>query len=178
MLGGVVVVVQRIRVRWSADARGAGDADLRRGLSDARHLPESLPDRPVVVHDVVADHAAGYRFTERVQSGRDAASSTSLELSEVEHGVTVHACVRETVYPLHDRPIRLYTLAPGETGLYRANFRFRGQCCCSASWWYEDWTVRVANAPARPDLFLHRAPKHTADHRVHLYGGRARRTAA
>ncbi|MEU8078957.1 hypothetical protein AB0B31_26390 [Catellatospora citrea] len=173
-----MVVIQRIRVRWSTDARGAGDAAQRRGLSEARHLPESLPDGPVVVHDVLADHADGYRFTEQVRSGRDPASSASLQLSDVERGVRVHVCVRDAVYPLHDRQTRLFTLAPGEIGLYRANFRFRGQCCCSASWWYEDWTVRVANAPARPDLFPHRAPQQVADHRVQLYGGRARLSAA
>ncbi|WP_239086674.1 hypothetical protein [Catellatospora methionotrophica] len=170
-----MVVVQRVRVRWSADARGAGDADLRRGLSEARRMPEALPDGPVVVHDVFADHADGYRFSEQVRSGGDAAS---LEFSESEQGVTVRACVRDAVYPPHDRATRLFTLAPGKVGLYRANFRFRGQCCCSASWWYEDWTVRVANAPASPELFLHRSPQYTADHRVQLYGGRARRTAA
>ncbi|WP_230690216.1 hypothetical protein [Catellatospora paridis] len=173
-----MVVIQRIRVRWSTDARRAGDADLRRGLSDARRLPESLPDAPVVVHDVLADHADGYRITEQVRSGGDAATSTSLQFSVTDHGVTVHACARGAVYPLQDRPTRLFTLAPGKVGLYRANFRFRGQCCCSASWWYEDWTVRVANAPGRPELFLHRAPQHVTDRRVQLYGGRARLSAA
>ncbi|GAA1367537.1 hypothetical protein GCM10009661_22010 [Catellatospora chokoriensis] len=177
MLGGVVVI-QRIRVRWSTDARGASDADLRRGLTDARRLPESLPDGPVVVHDVLADHANGYRLTEQVISGRDPASSASLQLSETERGVTVQVCVRGAVYPLQDRQTRLFTLAPGEIGLYRANFRFRGQCCCSASWWYEDWTVRVANAPARPELFLHQVPQQVSDRRVGLYGGRARLSAA
>ncbi|WP_155372581.1 hypothetical protein [Catellatospora vulcania] len=176
MLGGVVVV-QRIRVRWTADERGAGDADLRRGLSDARRLPESLPADAVVVHDVVADHETGYRFTEQVLSGGDAASSASLQLTMTEQGVTVHAHARWAVYPRQDRPTRLFTLAPGEAGLYRANFRFRG-CTCSASWWYEDWTVRVANAPARTDLFVRGTPQHVTDHRVRLYGGRSRRTAA
>ncbi|MEU7823408.1 hypothetical protein [Catellatospora sp. NPDC049133] len=173
-----MVVIQRIRVRWSTDARGAGEANLRRGLSDARHLPESVPAVPAAVHDVFADHATGYRLSEQVLSGPDAAKSTALQLTLTGHDVTVHALGVSAAYPRQDRPVRLFTLAPGEVGLYRANFRFCGSCSCSASWWYEDWTVRVANAPSRPNLFLDPAPQLVADRRVHLYGGRSRRTAA
>lgn len=175
MLGDVVI--QRIRVTWPADARGARDANLRRGLSDARHLPESPPGEPVVVHDVVAAHETGYRFSERMRFGADATAEASPRLETTERGVTVHVHPRWAVYPWHERPSRLFTLAPGEIGIYRANFRFRGWCPCSAEWWYEDWTIRVANAPNRPDLFRATTPRHVADRRVQLYGGRVRRTA-
>jgi hypothetical protein len=172
-----MVVIQRIRVVWRQDERGAAHADLRRSVPEVLRLPESLPDDAVVVHEIVADSGSGYRLSERVLSGADAAAAVSLELAPTDGGVIVRASRSWAVYPWVDRPQRLFTVPDGQAALYLANFRFRG-CTCAARWWYENWTVRVANAPARPDLFVERVPQQVADHRVHLYGGRARRRTA
>ncbi|MBV1856501.1 hypothetical protein [Catellatospora tritici] len=165
-----MLVIQRIRVTWRADERGAAHADLRRQVPKVLPLPEEMPDDAVVVHDVVASSLDGYRFSERVRSGDRAAYALSLDLSSADGGVTVHLAHSSAVYPRSGAPRRLFTLSPGETALYLANFRFRG-CQCSASWWYEDWTINVAHAAARSDVFLGRTPHHLADHRVNLYGG-------
>jgi hypothetical protein len=53
-----VIVIQRVRVRWTAAARGAPAANARRGLNQAVALPGSLPDTDVVIHEVLADEAA------------------------------------------------------------------------------------------------------------------------
>ncbi|GAA1630834.1 hypothetical protein GCM10009679_39900 [Saccharothrix algeriensis] len=169
----MVVVIQRVRVVWRQDERGAAHADLRRGVPEVLHLPDALPDGPVVVHEIVADSADGYRLSERVLSGDRAAANVALELTPAEGGVTVRTTQTHAAYP-YDQPRRLFTVPAGQVALYRANFRVCG-CTCATRWWYEDWTVRVANAPARPGLFTERAPQQIADHRVHLYGGHARR---
>ncbi|MEV4414569.1 hypothetical protein [Catellatospora sp. NPDC049609] len=166
-----MVVVQRIRVVWRRHERGAAHADLRRGVPQVLRLPESLPDAAVVVHDVVADSRTGYRLTERILSHREAAEAVALELAPADGGVTVRATASWAAYPRHEQPRRLFTVPDGQVGLYRANFRWQGSTC-AWQWWYEDWTVRVANAPAQPHLFVERVPRHVADHRVHLYGGR------
>ncbi|WP_212823570.1 hypothetical protein [Catellatospora sp. TT07R-123] len=172
-----MVVIQRIRVVWGPQERGAAHADLRRAVPGVLRLPESLPDDAVVVHDVVARSGTGYRLDEHVLSGARAADAVSLELGTADGGVAVRTGRLTAVYPWQQYQRRLFTVAAGETALYRANFRFRG-CMCAANSWYEDWTVRVANAPAHSDLFIERSPRHLADHRVHLYGGRGHARSA
>ncbi|MDI1463307.1 hypothetical protein QEZ54_20190 [Catellatospora sp. KI3] len=132
-------------------------------------LPEDLPDDAVVGHDVTASPSGGYRLFERVWSGAGAAKTMSLDLSSSDDGITVHAAPTSAVYPRLWASRRLFTLAPGEAARYEANFRFRG-CQCTANWWYEEWTVNIANAAATPELFLERTPRHQVDHRVNLYG--------
>jgi len=72
----------------------------------------------------------------------------------------------------------LFTLAPGQVGRYRANFRFTfTECSGNPSWFYEEWTVHVANGPVDPDRFVDRDPDHDVDNRVHLYGGTTKQAA-
>jgi len=54
-----VVVIQHVVIRWSAAGRGAAAANVRRSIPDALPLP-SLPDAPIVLHDVLAWDALGY----------------------------------------------------------------------------------------------------------------------
>ncbi|BCJ73383.1 hypothetical protein CS0771_29270 [Catellatospora sp. IY07-71] len=166
-----MVVIQRIRVVWRQDERGAAHAGLRRNVPRVLPLPDPLPEDAVVVHDVVADSSSGYRLSERVLSGTSAAAAVPLELTPADDGVTMYATGSGAVYPRGGHRRRLFTVAEHQVGLYHANFRFMG-CACSAQWWYEDWTVRVGNAAAHPGLFLERTPRQVADHRVSLYGGR------
>jgi hypothetical protein len=78
-------------------------------------------------------------------------------------------------YRRQSGPDRLFTLLPGQTGRYRANFRFTvTTCACNPSWYYEDWLILVANSEVRSDGFMSRKPEHDVDHRVHLYGRRRR----
>ncbi len=78
-------------------------------------------------------------------------------------------------YPRDRRSARLFTLAPGQVGRYRANFRFTvTECPRNPSWYYEEWAVHVGNGLVAPDTFVHGAPDHEVDQRVHLYGGTIR----
>ncbi|NJC69889.1 hypothetical protein HC031_09175 [Planosporangium thailandense] len=70
---------------------------------------------------------------------------------------------------------RLFTLAAGQVGRYRANLRATG-CHCAPQWYYDQWTIHVANTPAITDLFLRARPDRDIDDRVHLYGGSRRRS--
>jgi hypothetical protein len=56
-----VITIQRVRVRWTAAGRGAPQANIRRGLDRPVMLPAVLPAGGVVVHEVLADEAAGYQ---------------------------------------------------------------------------------------------------------------------
>jgi hypothetical protein len=130
-----------------------------------------LPDGTVVVHDVLADEVVGYQPTTRVL---DQAGEVGLSLDFTTDGVSVHRLPGWAAYPIRHGPVRLFTLTPGQVGRYRANFRFTAYACAT-QWYYEQWTIHVANAEARSDLFLVTAPVHDVDDRVHLYGGTARR---
>ncbi|MGI5521613.1 hypothetical protein ACQEUX_11715 [Micromonospora sp. CA-259024] len=69
---------------------------------------------------------------------------------------------------------RLFTLARGQVGRYRANFRFRfTDCACDPSWYYED--RHVSNGDVAHDRFLHGEPDSVVDNRFHLHGGPAPR---
>jgi len=170
-----VIVIQRVRVRWTAAARGAPAANARRGLDQAVALPWSLPETDVVIHEVLADEAVDYqRHDEILAGGFRQASAIGLRLDRDEVTVTVDRLSGPAAYPRPYAPTRLFRLTPGQVGRYRANFRFTG-CACSPSWYYEDWLVHVAYGQVAPDRFVHGQPDHDADHRVHLYGGTRRR---
>jgi hypothetical protein len=171
-----VITIQRVRVRWSAAARGAPQADARRGLSRPATLPPSLPSDALVIHDLLADEAAGYtRHDGVVTGGLDRARDLDLWLSAEGSALVVDRLPGQAAYPRHSGPARLFTLMPGEIGGYRANFRFTvTTCACNPSWYYEDWQILVANGQIRSDGFISRKPDHDVDHRVHLYGGRRR----
>jgi hypothetical protein len=171
-----VVTIQRVRVRWSAAGRGAPQANTRRGLDRPVPLPTSLPACEVVVHEVLADEAVDYRRRDEVLSGGvEQARDVGLWLSLDGSAVSVDRLPGSAAYPRPRASSRLFTLAPGQVGRYRANFRFTG-CACDPSWFYEDWLVHVSNGPVEDDRFVQGEPDNDVDDRVHLYGGTGRRT--
>jgi hypothetical protein len=171
-----VITMQRVRVRWSAAARGAPQANARRGLCRPTMLPPSIPGDDVVIHDVLADEAAGYVRDDQVATGGvDRARELDLWLSSEGSALIVDRLPGRAAYPRQTGPGRLFVLLPGQIGCYRANFRFTvTTCACNPSWYYEDWLLLIANGRMRTDGFISRRPDHDVDHRVHLYGGSTR----
>jgi hypothetical protein len=171
-----VITIQRVRVRWTAAARGAPQAVARRGLCAPVMLPSALPRDEVVVHDVLADEAERYERRSGVAGGGpDLCRDLGLSLVARGSALVVDRLPGSAAYPRQSGPARLFTLAPGEVGEYRANFRFTFTTCpCNPSWYYEDQLVLVSHGPTSDDGFLSRTPHHRADHRVHLYGGSRR----
>ncbi|RZU74634.1 hypothetical protein EV384_3109 [Micromonospora kangleipakensis] len=161
------LVVQRIRVRWTS--RDAAAATVRGGVVQEYALPDA-PAGGITVHDVLLDEATGYRPTDRLGSGDAAVREAGLWVEWRDGAAVVDHLPSRASYPFQRARTRLFSLAPGQLGRWRANFRFTG-CACSARWWYEQWAVRVAHAPARPDLFHAARYARDVDHRVHLYGG-------
>jgi hypothetical protein len=171
-----VITIQRVRVRWSAAARGAPQANARHGLCRPAMLPVSLPADDVVIHEVVADEAIGYLRQDEVASGGvERARDLDLWLSPQASTLVVDRLPGRAAYPRQSGPARLFTLLPGQIGRYRANFRFTvTTCACNPSWYYEDRLILIANGEIRSDVFIARALDHDIDHRVHLYGGARR----
>ncbi|MFG3417724.1 hypothetical protein [Micromonospora sp. NPDC048063] len=171
-----MITIQRVRVRWSAAARGAQQANLRRGLSCPVPLPASLPMCDVAVHEVLYNEATGYvRHDEVLSGGVERARDVGLWLTLEGSAVIVERLPGRAAFPRDRGTARLFPLASGQVGRYRANFRFTfTQCACNPSWFYEDWAVHVANGPVEPERFIQREPDHDADNRVHLYGGTIR----
>jgi hypothetical protein len=127
----------------------------------------------VVVHDVLADEAARYVRRDGVAAGGlDLSRDLGLSLVARGSSLVVDRLPDHAAYPRPTGPARLFTLAPGEIGEYRANFRFTVTTCpCNMDWYYEDQLILVSHGATG---FLSRAPHHRADHRVHLYGGSRR----
>jgi len=137
-----------------------------------------MPDGGVVVHDVLADEAAGYeRSIEVSGGGLGLAGSVGLWLEMQGSAVAVGRLPGSAAYPCPRGHARLFTLEVGQVGRWRANFRFTG-CACSPSWYFEDWLVHVGNGVVGPDRFVEGRPDREVEHRVHLYGGTARSTGA
>ncbi len=131
-----------------------------------------LPARRVAFHDVLYDGTDGYTRQEDVRD--EAAPDLGMRLTVRDSAVVVDRMPGHAAYPRDSGKTRLFILEPGQTGRYRANFRFtRTQCPCNPSWYYEDWLVHIAHGASEPDRFVRAAPDHDADHRVNLYGGRA-----
>jgi hypothetical protein len=170
------MTIQRVRVRWTAAARGAPHANRRRGLVRPVMLPAAPPSGEVVVHDVLADEAGDYEPRGTVFAGDvRRAGDVDLWLTIDDSGIAVDRLPGRAAYPRPGGATRLFKLRPGQVGRYRANFRFRfTECACDPSWFYEDWMVHVGNGPIAPDMFVRTVPDHEVDHRVHLYGGTAR----
>ncbi|MEU4620322.1 hypothetical protein AB0G04_10145 [Actinoplanes sp. NPDC023801] len=170
-----MITIQRVRVRWSASGRGAAHANVRRGLCRPMRLPAALPDDEVALHDVLADEATGYAITERVLGGgAEVSHRAGLWLGVDGDVLTVDRLPGLAVFPDRGGSDRLFTLRPRQVGQYRANVRLTGHCC-SPSWYYEDWLIRVGHSGTRPEEFDRREPARDVDHRTHLYGGRRRR---
>jgi hypothetical protein len=171
--GWAVITIQRVRVRWSAAARGAPQANARRGLSRPAMLSPSLPSGDVVIHEVLADEATGYARQDEVAiGGIERARNLDLWLSPETSTLVVDRLPGHAAYPRRNGPTRLFTLLPGQIGRYRANFRFTATtCACNPSWYYEDWLILIGNGEIRTDGFISCKPDQDVDHRVHLYGG-------
>ncbi|MEQ4305400.1 hypothetical protein ABNF97_29135 [Plantactinospora sp. B6F1] len=171
-----MIVIQRVRVRWTAAARGAPAANARRGLDQAVALPRPLPETDVVIHEVLTDEAVNYERCDLVLAGGvEQARDVGLWLCRDEATVTVDRLPGSAAYPRPYASTRLFALTPGQVGRYRANFRFTG-CACAPSWYYEDWLVHVSYGQVTHDRFVRGQPNRDADHRVHLYGGTGRRS--
>lgn len=167
-----MVIVQRIVVRWTKQGRGAVEAARRREIPSAFELPP-MPDAPLVVHDVVAEHRTGYVPTAVIGGHTFPAQLDGLRFkpsgaagAEAAVGV-VRTSVR-CAYPAHRFPGEVFLLHPGEHARYRANFRFSGY---STEWYYEEWTINIAHRRWRRDMFLTAEIDHDKDERVSLYGG-------
>ena len=172
-----MIVVQRVVVRWGAHARGAAHANLRRNIPEAYEFPEIPLDEGCVVHEVTADEKDGYRAGSRTAYGTAALDALKLRAGLTDDGLTVERLPGWDVYPASRRVTRLFTLRAGEAGRYRANFRFLGTTCpCAPYWYYEAWTLHIAYAPPLPVEFRGTTVDRDVDHRVHLYGGRPRRS--
>ncbi len=155
-----------------AAGRGAPQANARRGLDRPVTLPDSLPAGDVVLHDVLADESVGYARRDDVRAGGvGLARDLALWLTVDDAGVTVERLPGRAAYPRPRPAARLFTLAHGQVGRYRANFRFTG-CQCDPSWYYEDWLVHVSNGDVDQHRFVGTEPDREVDDRVHLYGKR------
>ncbi len=126
----------------------------------------------------LADEAAHYVRQDQVFGG-GLERARDLDLSLVSKGsaLVVDRLPGLAAYPRQSGPARLFVLLPGQTGRYRANFRFTvTQCPCDPSWYYEDWLVHISHGEVEDAGFVERAPDQDVDHRVHLYGGSTRST--
>lgn len=172
----IVITIQRVRVRWSAAARGVPEAEARRGLCRPAKLRSTLPGDDVVIHDVLADEATRYERRDGVASGGlDRARGLDLWLSKQGSALVVDRLPGHAAYPRQSGPCRLFTLMPGDVGEYRANFRFTFTSCpCNPSWFYEEWLVLVSHGEMSNGEFISCKPDHAVDHRVQLYGGSRR----
>lgn len=170
----VVILVQRVRVRWSAASRGAVDANVRSQLPESFPLPEVSPDHDVVVHDVMMDEAHGYRPGVVVSCGQQAVNRACLNVIRSGESVSVEIARGWWAYPYRERD-KVFVLGPGQVGRYRANGRV-GFCQCDEQWFYEQWNVLVANRTrGDSDLFMGAHFHEDMDDRVHIYGGRSTR---
>ena len=175
-----MITIQRVRVRWSAAARGARQANVRHGLCRPVTLPAPTATDDLLIHDVLADEATRYARHDAVVTGDpDRARDLDLWLSVKGSTLLVDRMPGRAAYPRHSGPGRLFALLPGQVGRYRANFRFTfTTCTCNPSWYYEDWLVLVANGEIKTDGFISREPDHDVDQRVRLYGGSRRPASA
>ncbi|GII57334.1 hypothetical protein Pth03_57230 [Planotetraspora thailandica] len=165
---GGTLIVQRVVVRWSKQSRGAEGATRRRHIPRAFPLP-SMPDAPLRFHDVLAQERTGYTPSETIKLHALPADLKGLLFKPDGTGVVVMRTPAWHVFPYDRRAVQVFRLLPGELARYLANYRFSGY---STDWYYEEWTVHIAYAPWRADLFLRDAFDHVKDERVTLYGGR------
>jgi hypothetical protein len=161
------LVVQRIRVRWTSRDAGAATA---RGRLPRRYALPPLPPDGLAVHEVLRDEATDYEVESESRAGAAALREAGLWVQWRDGRALVDRLPSRASFPVRRVGTRLFTLAPGQLGRWRANFRFTG-CQCAARWWYEEWIVHVAHVPADPDPFRDAHWARDRDERVHLYGG-------
>ncbi|HCT75312.1 MAG TPA: hypothetical protein DGG94_04325 [Micromonosporaceae bacterium] len=169
-----MIVIQRVRVRWGADARDSRHANLRSGLPDAFTLP-GVDACDVLVHDVLMDEANAYQPTTSIEYGLSAARDAGIRLDVDNDGVViVDQLPGRQAYPIRRRTQRLFIVRKGQIGRYKANFRFTG-CACAPQWYYEQWTTHITSEDhINTDVFVNCERHHDVDQRVHLYGGQNR----
>lgn len=163
-----MVIVQRIVVRWSKRGRGAAEAARRGEVPAAFELPP-LPEAPLAVHDLLAAEPAGYAPVATVAEQALPSQAGGLRFALEEGTVTVARAPVWASYPTRRHPAAVFRLRPGERARYLANFRYSGY---GTDWYYEQWTINIACARWRHDLFT--APgafDQEKDERVSLYGG-------
>jgi hypothetical protein len=97
-------------VRWSAAARGAQHANLRRRLNLPVPLPPSLPMCDVAVHEVLYDEATGYVLRDEVRGGGvERARGMGLWLTLVDSATIVERLPGRAAYPRDRGTARLFT---------------------------------------------------------------------
>ena len=156
------IVVQRVSVWWGGENRGAGAARLR------RDLPEDFPPpagEGCLLHCVAMWDHKGYRPEESVRAPRRGSDPWGLRMGERDGRLSVARTSVSDAFPRR-WPRPLFDLAPGEAGLYRANFRFVA-LSHESRWWYSDWTLRVGFGVQA----VWPEPVRRIDDRVSLYGG-------
>ncbi|MEU8071120.1 hypothetical protein AB0B20_15330 [Micromonospora sp. NPDC049151] len=108
-----MILIQRVRVRWTAAARGAPAANARSGLARPRPLPGPFPEAEVVVHDVLADQAVGYQDREGVRAGGVAlAREAGLWLGYGRASVVVDRLPGSAAYPRPSASARVRRAGP------------------------------------------------------------------
>ncbi|WP_233625052.1 hypothetical protein [Actinoplanes sp. ATCC 53533] len=129
-----------------------------------------------MIHEVLADEAARYvREDDVFGGGVERARDVDLWLGSKGSALVVDRLPGWAAFPRQSGPARLFVLMPGQTGRYRANFRFMvTQCPCDPSWYYEDWLVHISHGEIEGGGFIEREPDQEVDHRVSLYGGSIR----
>jgi hypothetical protein len=162
-----MLVIQRVRIVWTARGRGAAEATARGRLPNAFPIPCSGSGE-VLVHEVSMHEADGYARSEETRIHSDFSEVDWLRLKRESSGaVRVERQPVWASYPISRRVVHLCTLEPGQSARYHANFRLSGY---SMTWTYYDWTVNIAYESPRDDLFLGRKYDFERDDRVSLYG--------
>jgi hypothetical protein len=167
-----MLVIQRVRILWTARGRGAAEATVRGRLPNAVPIPRSGSGE-VLVHEVLMSNADGYARSEESRIHSDLSEVDWLRLKREPGGaIRVERQPVWASYPISRRMVHICTLGPGQSARYRANFRLSGY---SMAWTYYDWTVNIAHEPFREGLFLDRKYDFERDDRVSLYGKPAHR---
>ncbi|WP_329244585.1 hypothetical protein OG417_48080 [Actinoallomurus sp. NBC_01490] len=167
-----VLVVQRVRIVWTARGRGAVEATARGRLPNAFPFPRGGSGQ-VLVHEVLMREADGYARSEDFRIHDDLSEVDWLRLKrEPDGAIRVERRPVWASYPISRRIVHICTLEPGQSARYQANFRLSGY---SMEWTYDDWTINIAREPPRADLFLGRKFDFERDDRVSLYGKPAHR---
>jgi hypothetical protein len=168
-----MLVIQRVRLRWSPLGRGASGGAVRGRVPETFPVPAGDQGK-VVIHEILMDEETAYKPVEQIRAYDDIDQVDWLSVKKLPDGaIRIEWNPVWASYPINRRLVEMCTLRPGQLGRYRANFRFTG-CACAPRWSYQQWTVNIAHAPAREDLFVQGRFHVEKDDRVSLYGKKAR----
>ncbi|WP_155343623.1 hypothetical protein [Acrocarpospora pleiomorpha] len=163
----MMLIVQRIVIRWTKQGRGADEAAKRREVPTAFSLPPP-PDAQLTCHNILADQWTGYEPAGVLDGLGLPAQLNGLRFEQAGPDMRVVRAPVWAAYPTNRHHGQVFLLPPGSRARYQANFRFSGS---STEWYYEQWTINIAFAPFSHDLFLDERFDFTKDERVSLYGG-------